>query len=277
MISAPVSSQIHFISGLPRSGSTLLSALLRQNPRFHAGVTSPVGTLCNVLQQQMSANAEHSMFLDTGTQSRLLRGIFNSYYEGNSREVIFDTNRSWTGRLPLLAQLWPKARVICCVRDVTSILDSLERVFASNPVRISRVLNSKSSGSVYARVEGLMNSQFGLVGLAWSTLREAWFGQFSDRLIVVPYNHLTKEPQKVLSSLYTILEEPSFQHDIENVRYEEAEFDAQIGLPGLHTVRSKVEYAERPYILPPDLVAKYAELSFWDRPALNYRGVRILP
>ncbi|MBU0835751.1 MAG: sulfotransferase, partial [Gammaproteobacteria bacterium] len=27
----------HFISGLPRSGSTLLAALLRQNPRFHAG------------------------------------------------------------------------------------------------------------------------------------------------------------------------------------------------------------------------------------------------
>jgi sulfotransferase len=26
---------IHFISGLPRSGSTLLAAILRQNPRFH--------------------------------------------------------------------------------------------------------------------------------------------------------------------------------------------------------------------------------------------------
>jgi len=27
----------HFISGLPRSGSTLLAAILRQNLRFHAG------------------------------------------------------------------------------------------------------------------------------------------------------------------------------------------------------------------------------------------------
>ena len=33
---------IHLISGLPRSGSTLLAALLRQNPAVHAGVTSPV-------------------------------------------------------------------------------------------------------------------------------------------------------------------------------------------------------------------------------------------
>lgn len=27
---------IHFVSGLPRSGSTLLAALLHQNPRFQA-------------------------------------------------------------------------------------------------------------------------------------------------------------------------------------------------------------------------------------------------
>jgi hypothetical protein len=34
---------IHFISGFPRSGTTLLAALLRQNPRFHASIESPVG------------------------------------------------------------------------------------------------------------------------------------------------------------------------------------------------------------------------------------------
>lgn len=33
----------HFRSGLPRSGSTWLAALLRQNPHFNAAMTSPVG------------------------------------------------------------------------------------------------------------------------------------------------------------------------------------------------------------------------------------------
>jgi sulfotransferase len=33
---------LHFIAGLPRSGSTLLVALLRQNPRFAARISSPV-------------------------------------------------------------------------------------------------------------------------------------------------------------------------------------------------------------------------------------------
>ena len=50
--------KFHFISGLPRSGSTLLSALLLQNPRFHAGMTSPVGTLLSGMLQQFGAGRE---------------------------------------------------------------------------------------------------------------------------------------------------------------------------------------------------------------------------
>jgi hypothetical protein len=33
------------ISGLPRSGSTLLAAILRQNPCFHASVSTPLADL----------------------------------------------------------------------------------------------------------------------------------------------------------------------------------------------------------------------------------------
>lgn len=50
--------QFLFISGLPRSGSTLLSAILLQNPRFHAGITSPVGTLFSSVLEQCSAGSE---------------------------------------------------------------------------------------------------------------------------------------------------------------------------------------------------------------------------
>ena len=41
--------RIHFSSGLPRSGSTLLSALLRRNPRLHAGISGPVGGMFTVM------------------------------------------------------------------------------------------------------------------------------------------------------------------------------------------------------------------------------------
>ena len=37
--------QYYFISGLPRSGSTLLSGILKQNPHFYADIASPVEAL----------------------------------------------------------------------------------------------------------------------------------------------------------------------------------------------------------------------------------------
>ncbi|MEG3870851.1 sulfotransferase [Microcoleus sp. MON2_D6] len=53
----------HFISGLPRSGSTLLAALLRQNPRFHAAMTSPVGGLVERMLEAMSEDNQFSTFI----------------------------------------------------------------------------------------------------------------------------------------------------------------------------------------------------------------------
>ncbi len=55
---------LHFISGLPRSGSTLLAAILRQNPALHAGITSPVGSMVGALLADMSQNNETSLFID---------------------------------------------------------------------------------------------------------------------------------------------------------------------------------------------------------------------
>ena len=49
--------KFHFISGLPRSGTTLLSAILRQNPRFHANVTSPVASLFAGILGQVSVGS----------------------------------------------------------------------------------------------------------------------------------------------------------------------------------------------------------------------------
>lgn len=65
----------HFISGLPRSGSTLLSAILLQNPRFHAGMTSPVGALFSGVLEQCSAGSEFGAVIDTNLRRRLLRGL----------------------------------------------------------------------------------------------------------------------------------------------------------------------------------------------------------
>jgi sulfotransferase len=268
---------IHFVSGLPRSGSTLLSALLRQNPRFSAAVTSPVLALCGALMEKMSGAGEFSSFFDNDRRRALLRGVFDGYYapiDGGS--VVFDTNRLWTGRIPLLKELYPEARIICCVRDVCWIIDSIERMLRKNPLQLSRSFNFKPGSSIYERVEILMNSESGLIGLPWSTLREAWFSEEATRMILIPYDNLVREPEIILGRLYAELQEEPFTHDFDHVSYDEPEYDAVLGMPGMHKVREKVGFETREMCLPPDIIGRYSETSFWLRPGANRRGVKIL-
>lgn len=267
---------VHLISGLPRSGSTLLAALLRQNPRFSAGMTSPVSSLFSVIHPKM-CGGEFRTFFDDAKQAAVLRAIVDAYYRDIPDDhVVFDTNRSWSGKAGLLGELYPQSRIICCVRDVGWIIDSFERMLNKNPLQLSGIFNFQTGGSVYSRVEILMNADKGLIGKAWSRLREAWFGENAQRLIIIPYEHLAQYPQRTLQRLYAELGEAPFDHDFTNAAYDEPEYDAALGMPGLHTIRPKVEHQERQPCIPPDIFAKYAAANFWEKPELNTRNVTIL-
>jgi sulfotransferase len=254
----------HFISGLPRSGSTLLAALLLQNPRFHAGMTSPVGVLFSGLLNQVSVGSEFSPVIDHATRRRLLRGLFDSFYSPQAdKGVIFDSSRLWCAKLPALLDLFPHAKIIACVRNVAWVMDSIERLYRANPYENTRLFNDDTErNTVESRVETLAQRNR-LVGFAWAALKEAYYGEHAASLLLVEYELLAQAPQRVLKLIYEFISEPWFQHDFDNVNYDAPAFDEALGLAGLHRIRPQVQLADRRTILPPDLYEKYAALSFW--------------
>ena len=127
--------QLHFISGLPRAGSTLLSALLRQNPKMSAGMSSPVGPLFNAMLRETAMNKEYGVFIDTAMRRKLLHGVFDAYYaDAEPGSITFDTNRMWTAKMSALAQMYPDARVICCVRNTAWGIDRVESLIQRNAI-----------------------------------------------------------------------------------------------------------------------------------------------
>ena len=256
--------QFHFISGLPRSGSTLLSAILLQTPRFHAGMTSPVGALFSGVLEQCSAGSEFGAVIDTDLRRRLLRGLFDSFYADKAdKPVVFDTNRLWSSRLPAISDLFPQAKVIACVRNVAWVMDSIERLYRANPFENTKLFgDAVERNTVYSRCETLAQRNR-LVGFAWAALKEAYYGEHADSLLIVDYDLLSQAPDRVMRLVYDFIGEPWFEHDFNNLAYDAPEFDQALGLSGLHKVKPKVELQSRRTILPPDLFKQYAELSFW--------------
>jgi len=265
---------MHFISGLPRSGSSLLAAILRQNPAMHAGMSGPMGGIVSSLLRSMSSGNEYSRFVSDDQRRRIIRSSFAEYYaEVSGKQIIFDTNREWTAHMRMITELFPAAKVICCLRSPAWILDSIERRIQAIPFARTKLFPADTGENVYMRAEYTLKK--GLLALPMQSLRQAWFGEHADRLIGIRYESLTAEPAKVIGRLYELLGFAPFTHDFENLVFEEPEFDAQLGVPDLHKVRSRVEVNERATILPPDLFQQN-DRSFWDVPGQNPRGVTVL-
>ena len=90
--------KLMFISGLPRTDSTLLSAILSQNPALHAEGNSAVCQLMWDMQQSCKINAGEQILANDREQTAvdLVSAIPSIYYKNVSNKVVFDKCRSWT-------------------------------------------------------------------------------------------------------------------------------------------------------------------------------------
>ena len=258
---------IHFISGLPRSGSTLLAGILRQNPRFAAAMTGPVGGLVTTLLNAMSPQNETAVFLDEEKRKQILRAVVQAYYSDQSgKQAIFDTNRLWAAQLPLVRALFPQAKMLCCVRNVAWIMDSFECLVRRSAFEPSRLFASaEERATVYSRTEALAHRDR-VVGFAYSALKEAYYGEHSRHLLLIDYDILASQPEACLRLVYKFLGEEWFAHDFQKVEYDAPEFDRQLGAAGLHKVTGPVRHTPRTTVLPPDLYERFDKLTFWNDP-----------
>lgn len=267
---------VHFISGLPRSGSTLLAALLRQNPRFYAHMSSPLAGMIDAMLGEMSDRNELAAFITDEQRQRVLRDLFASYYGAEfAAEVVFDTNRRWCSKLPVLRELFPDFKIIACVRHLSWIVDSLERAIQRNALRPSFMVNFQTGSTVYNRVEAVAFGE-GIVGHSYNALKEAFYGEHAHHLMLLQYETLVRDPAMAMAAVYDFIGESPFQHDFDNVHFDASEFDERTGMPGLHAVGRKVAAPERATVLPPDIFQRFANEAFWLNPRANLRGVRVV-
>ena len=248
----------YFISGLPRSGSTLLSGILKQNSDFYADIASPVqGLIGNSID--VITSCENNLNITEDQRKNLMYGLFEGYYKHIEKSVIFDSCRGWTKKTPFLKALFPYTKILCPVRDIVSILNSFELIASKNPFH-----TTAHKDNVFARCDSMMDKNGGIVAGPWILLQEG-YAINPEMIMLIEYDNLCKTPEKTMRKVYEFLERPYYSHDFENVEYSNDNFDNFCNLKDLHTVKKKVEYNPPRCILPPEIVTKYNEMNmeFW--------------
>lgn len=253
--------QYYFISGLPRSGSTLLSGIFRQNPEFHADISSPLEALTGT-SIDIITGSENNLIITEDQRKNLMYGIFDGYYRHIDKPVIFDTSRNWTKKTNFLKALFPYTKILCPVRDIVSILNSFEVISSKNPFHTKTLTEHKNN--VFARCDGMMDRNDGVVAKPWILLQEGC-SLNPEMIHFIEYENLCKQPEKTMRKVYEFLEKPYYSHDFENVEYSNENFDKACNLKDLHTIKKKVEYKPPRCVLPLEIVKKYQEMNmeFW--------------
>lgn len=236
------------ISGLPRSGSTLLTNILAQNPDFQvAGTSGLVDVLLMVRNQwdQLSEMKAMEPPASEAAKARVLRAILGKYHASViPYTACFDKSRTWLAHLEMVEYLLGrKIQVLVPIRDIRDILASMEMLWRRNAATRQIPYEAKNYlafQSAPGRCQAWMAND-GLVGIAYNRVRDALTRGFADRLHFVEYESLTNQPEAKMRAIYSFLEIEPFKHQFEDVEPVCREDDLAYGFPGLHESRRRVE------------------------------------
>lgn len=250
----PAFQQIVCMSGLPRSGSTLLSALLSQNPAIHAEGNSAV---CQLLwDMYVSTTQNCGEQLKANDRERTIRDLISSiphiYYKDISANIVVDKCRSWS-LLPniqlLQAFVGSDIKMIILERPMEEIVKSFAKLYKENGVYDEEKMNNLLTPDV----EPIMRS--------FNGLKYAKNNNEKGQFLFVSYADLVNRTVETLHDIYEFCGWEWFEHNFINIVNKFPENDEVYNLKGMHEVRPMISMKENPVKLSDVLIEKCVALD----------------
>lgn len=218
------------LSGLPRSGATLLSSILSENPLIHAEGNSAVCQLMWDMQESCEINSREQLLASNRfeLQHNLISSIPDIYYGHVDKPIVLDKCRSWTmpSNMQMLRQyITNSPKVIVMTRPIQDIIESFKFLYIKNnkPFQES-VFRQKGSEPLMRSCDGVDFAKANNTG----------------EFLFVDYDDLISDTNKELKRIYSFLEMDIYQHDLQNIVNHFPENDLVYGLDGMHTVRKTI-------------------------------------
>jgi sulfotransferase len=240
------------LSGLPRSGSTLLSSILSQNPDIHAEGNSALCQLMWDLQQSCRGPAHEQIVGNNRihTEKDVISALPYQYYKNVNSSIVFDKCRSWTHplNLEMLYRYFNnKPKVIVLERPLHEVV----RSFAS--LRIKNNYHGDDIDSLLIpNSEPIMRS-FECMQFAKKNNN----GEF----LFITYKDLVEDTKSTISKIYDFCEIDLFNHYFDDIVNIYPENDAVYELNGQHDIRPKIGYRDLEFKLSDEIIQRCNDLG----------------
>jgi sulfotransferase len=265
----------YFMAGLPRSGSTLISSILNQNPNIYSSANSPVCGMMFNLEQSILASEQYLAYPKPKVMSKTVMGILNGYYSDTEKNIVIDKSRGWSAPenfSVLMRNLEYEPKIIIPVRSITDILASFISLINKNPGKTNFIDSEIEMAQEFyfyreandIRCDHLMRPK-GLIDGSLYGIAFALQPENRKYFHFVEYDDLVNSPKEEIEKIYDFLGIDKFDHDYYNIENTVKEDDRIYGLIGQHDVRSSISRRNinKDSVLSQYVLNKYSGQEFW--------------
>lgn len=265
-----------FLSGLPRSGSTLLSSILNQNPNIYCSPDESF--ICDLIFRTdfyINNSDEYNSCPNENGRNKICSSIIENYYSNKTEKYIIDKCRTWgtPDNLNFIRKyITNDIKIICPVRPILEVLTSFIHLFNQNEGRrIFIDTHIQSNGRYFyrplndIRCDELMKMN-GTIDQALFSLSQSKLPQNKDIFHIIEYDDLVFETEKTIKKLYDFLNLEYFNHDFKNISSSNEINHNYYGMPDLHKVRRTIEKTSPVVenVLSDYVIQKYRNYNVWN-------------
>jgi sulfotransferase len=244
----------YFDCGLPRSGTTLLTALLNQNPQIHAGTLSPVFEVMYYTRDRLQGEQAQA-FPKPQIFKKMVGTLIDTYYSDVEEPVVVDKSRAWPAHINLIKEyITPDPKILCTVRHPLDILASFIDLI-NNSRSISFIDKALLQQGMFITNDTRCHFMMNPGGIIWESM---------NALATAFRNNQTQHMQNI----HSFLRMKPYEYDFDNIEAKYREKDTEVyGLPTMHEVRKTIEKKSRHYseVLSEEVINKYKDLDFWNK------------
>ena len=259
---------IVMLSGLPRSGSTVLTSILNQHPNVQATTTSPVADLITGVIETWPNISQAIIDPNPKQYGNILNSVIQGAHQHVDKSTIIDKNRLW----PRIAPTWyhttdAKLKIICTVRDIPDILASYILLFERNLPATNFVdqdlIEMKLPVNNKNRCKILWEKY---IGHPYNSLKIGYNSRCADMLFV-DYTDIVFNAQITMDKICNFIGIGSLPIDTNDLRRMDENDKFHGGIEGLHYVRPILEKTSpAPHqVIGHELTQYYKDmkLNFW--------------
>ena len=256
--------KLFFLVSLPRSGNTLFTSIINQNPDIACTANSLTLEIMKDLFLLKRTDVFQN-FQDHKSLDNILDNVYDLYYKDWPQKIIIDrgpvTLSGDPGNFELIKKHYKRSfKCIVLLRDLIDVLASYMKWYTENP----DAFPNRFAKTDEDKLNFIMDKK-GAVVKDLKAISNAF--KNSNVCHFVKYNDLVAKPKEEIDKIYKFMDVPYYNHRFDNLQQVEVngiKYDDTIVGKNMHNVRPVVRKVNNIYIerIPKSIRDKYEKIKF---------------